>query len=132
MAAAASADAAKPSPIEALAVAALHKGPYLVFGGKTGWIGQKMVTLLKERGCEAIAASSRLENRSDVEAEIDSVKPKFVLNCAGVTGRPNVDWCEDHKAETIRVNNFATGCIYKYDDEHTIGGKGFTEEDKPN
>lgn len=84
-------------------------------------------------------------------SEIDSVKPKFVLNCAGVTGRPNVDWCEDHKAETIRVNvigtmslidlcetrgihvtNFATGCIYKYDDEHTIGGKGFTEEDKPN
>lgn len=50
------------------AVADLHKGPYLVFGGKTGWIGQKMVTLLKERGCEAIAASSRLENRSDVEA----------------------------------------------------------------
>lgn len=50
------------------AAADLHKGPYLVFGGKTGWIGQKMVTLLKERGCEAIAASSRLENRSDVEA----------------------------------------------------------------
>lgn len=75
-----------------------------------------------------------------------------MLNCAGVTGRPNVDWCEDHKAETIRTNvigtmslldlcesrgihvtNFATGCIYRYDDDHAVGsGKGFTEEDKPN
>lgn len=23
-------------------------------------------------------------------------------------------------------------CIYEYDDEHSIGGKGFTEEDTPN
>jgi dTDP-4-dehydrorhamnose reductase len=54
-----------------------------------------------------------------------------VLNCAGQTGRPNVDWCEDNKEATIRSNaigtlnladvcwlhgvhmtNFATGCIY--------------------
>ena len=32
----------------------------------------------------------------------------------------------------VHVTNFATGCIYKYDDEHTIGGKPFTEEDDPN
>ena len=25
------------------------------------------------------------------------VKPTNVINAAGVTGRPNVDWCEDHK-----------------------------------
>jgi len=25
------------------------------------------------------------------------VKPTHVLNAAGLTGRPNVDWCEDHK-----------------------------------
>jgi len=30
------------------------------------------------------------------------------------------------------VTLFATGCIYEYDAEHTIGGKGFTEEDTPN
>ena len=27
---------------------------------------------------------------------------------------------------------YGTGCIFHYDDEHTIGGKGFTEEDDPN
>lgn len=84
-------------------------------------------------------------------AEIEKYKPTHILNAAGVTGRPNVDWCEDHKQETIRTNVigcltmadlcdqynihhtlYATGCIFEYDDEHTIGGKGFTEEDKPN
>ena len=25
------------------------------------------------------------------------MKPTHVLNAAGVTGRPNVDWCESHK-----------------------------------
>jgi len=27
---------------------------------------------------------------------------------------------------------YATGCIYEYNDEHPIGGKTYTEEDKPN
>jgi dTDP-4-dehydrorhamnose reductase len=73
------------------------------------------------------------------------------LNASGVTGRPNVDWCEDNKLETLRTNVvgtltisdicaergihhllYATGCIFEYDDEHTIGGKGFTEEESAN
>ena len=60
--------------------------------------------------------------------------------------------CEDHKQETIRSNvigtlnlidvcytlnmhitNFATGCIYEYDEVHPMGsGVGFTEDDKAN
>mmetsp|Transcript_6316 Transcript_6316/g.12409 ORF Transcript_6316/g.12409 Transcript_6316/m.12409 type:complete len:207 (+) Transcript_6316:438-1058(+) len=27
---------------------------------------------------------------------------------------------------------YGTGCIFHYDDEHKVGGKGFTEEDEPN
>lgn len=97
-------------------------------------------------------AESRMENRGDVEAELDKIKPSHVLNAAGITGRPNIDWCEDHKPETIRVNVigtlnladlcylkgihctiYATGCIFKYDDAHPLGsGIGFTEEDAPN
>jgi len=125
---------------------------FLVFGGQTGWIGQKIVHLLEEQGKEVHVASARLENRTDIERDIAKFQPKYILNCAGVTGRPNVDWCEDHKQETIRSNvigtlnlcdvaflhnihvtNFATGCIYEYDDEHPMhSGKGYTEEDKPN
>jgi len=120
----------------------------LVFGGKTGWIGGMMLELLKKEGIEAYPAESRLENREDVEAELEKIKPSHVLNSAGITGRPNIDWCEDHKPETLRANVigtlnladltylkgihctiYASGCIFKYDDEHPLGsGIGFTEE----
>lgn len=99
-----------------------------------------------------VVATSRLEDRSAVEAELDSVKPSHVLMAAGITGRPNIDWCEDHKPDTIRTNVigtlniadlcylkgihctvYATGCIFKYDEAHPLGsGIGFTEEDAPN
>lgn len=125
---------------------------FLVYGGKTGWIGQKIVALLKEQNQIVFAAESRLENRCDVENEIDRVKPDYIINCAGVTGTPNIDWCETHQQQTIRTNiigtlnladvaylrgihmtNFGTGCIYEYDVDHPMGsGIGFTEEDCPN
>jgi len=124
---------------------------YLLFGGKTGWIGGKLVELLKESGKTFHLADSRNYEREHVLAEIERYKPTHVLNACGVTGRPNVDWCEDHKLETIRTNVigtltiadiceekglyhllYATGCIFEYDDKHTIGGQGFTEEDTAN
>jgi len=126
---------------------------YLVFGGATGWIGGMIVDLLIKAGKTVHVAKSRLEDRNNIEKEVDTIKPKYIMNCAGVTGRPNVDWCEDHKPETIRSNvigtltlvdvafirgihvtNFATGCIYEYDKDHPMedNAPGFTEEDKPN
>lgn len=124
----------------------------LVFGGKTGWIGQYIVTLLQERKCNVICATSRLENRESIINEINTVKPDFIINAAGITGTPNVDWCETHKQETLRTNvigtltladvaftynihltNISTGCIYEYDIAHPMGsGIGFTENDEPN
>jgi dTDP-4-dehydrorhamnose reductase len=129
-----------------------HSKTFLVFGGKTGWFGQKMVLLLKANGHNAICAESRLENREQLTQELDKIKPDFIINAAGITGRPNVDWCENHKQETIRCNvlgvlnladtaflkgikvtNFSTGCLYNYDQKHPIGsGIGFKEEDEPN
>lgn len=125
---------------------------FLVYGGKTGWIGQKIVALLKSQDQIVVAAESRLENREEVEREILRVHPTRIINAAGLTGRPNVDWCEDHQPEALRANiigalnlfdiaylhrihvtNLGTGCIYQYDDAHPLGsGIGFTEEDTPN
>ena len=123
---------------------------YLLYGS-TGWIGGMLINLLADSGKTVIFGKARLENRQDIEKEINQYQPTRILNCAGVTGRPNVDWCEDHKQETIRANVlgaitladvayqhnihvtvYATGCIYEYDNDHPIGGKGFLEEDKPN
>jgi len=125
---------------------------FLVFGGEKGWVGQQIVALLREQGKEVRAAHARLEDRAAIIKEIEQYKPKYIMNCAGVTGRPNVDWCEDHKQETIRSNvigtlnlcdvaflhnihvtNFATGCIFEYDEKHEMGsGVGFVEDDVPN
>jgi len=124
----------------------------LVFGGKHGWIGQKIVNLFKEHGHNPVCAESRLENRESITQEIERIKPGFIINAAGIIGNPNVDWCESHKPETIRANvigtlnladiayqlgihltNISTGCIYEYDEQHPMHiGKGFTEEEEPN
>lgn len=124
----------------------------LIFGGKTGWIGQLMMKQAAEAGAEVFAAESRLQNREAVEKELDTIKPSHVLMAGGITGRPNIDWCEEHKPETIRTNVigtlniadccndrgihctvYATGCIFKYNDEFSLGsGKGFLEDSKPN
>jgi len=124
---------------------------YLVFGGKTGWIGIQLVEMLKAQGKDVTAAASRIENLSAISEELDSVKPTHLLMSAGLTGRPNVDWCEFNKEETLKVNVagtlliadqcnkrgihctiFGTGCIYEYDADHPIGGKGFLENEPPN
>ncbi|KAL2652532.1 hypothetical protein R1flu_020660 [Riccia fluitans] len=124
---------------------------FLIYG-KTGWIGGLLGEICKKQGIDYVYGEGRLENRSSIEQDIITNKPTHVFNAAGVTGRPNVDWCESHKVETIRANvvgtltladvarehgliviNYATGCIFEYDAAHPEGsGIGFKEEDTPN
>lgn len=123
---------------------------YLIWGGN-GWIAQHLSDLLKSQGKTVHSTTVRMENRQAVLEKLDEIKPTHVLNCAGSTGRPNVDWCEDHKEETIRSNVigtlnltdacfikgihctvFATGCVYAYDKTHPIGGPGYLETDAAN
>jgi hypothetical protein len=46
---------------------------YLVYGGKTGWIGQKVLAMLLAQGITARAAEARLEKVEQVAAELDAV-----------------------------------------------------------
>ncbi|XP_072059625.1 bifunctional dTDP-4-dehydrorhamnose 3,5-epimerase/dTDP-4-dehydrorhamnose reductase-like [Arachis hypogaea] len=95
-----------------------------------------------------VYGSGRLENLFYIAA----VNPNHVFNATGVTGKPNVDWCESHEVETIHTNvvdtliladvccekgfiliTYAIGCIFEYDYIHTLGsGVAFKEEDTPN
>ena len=68
---------------------------YLIFG-KNGWIGGKLIELLKAQGKTFFLADSRTENRESVAAELDKYRPTHVLNASGVTGRPNVDWLPNY------------------------------------
>eukprot|EP00121_Abeoforma_whisleri_P007901 Awhi_evm1s7230 len=127
---------------------------YLVFGS-TGYLGTILCELLEKRGASYKKAKSRIQNIHDVEVELDEVKPKYVLHAAGLTGRPNIDWCEEHKLETIQVNvfgtlglanscfkrnihmtNYATGCIYNqvYEGPYdpNVPPQIFSESDAPN
>jgi len=125
--------------------------------GASGWIGNMMIKILEEQGHTLILSRSRLDKYNDIINELNQYQNiTHCLLCAGITRDPkninsNIDWCEDNKLVTLRANVIgtavlvdechkrnihityvATGCIYEYDEEHPIGGKGFTEEDEPN
>lgn len=109
----------------------------------SGYLGEKLGCSLKD----SIISKRRINSQKDVEEEIDKHKADVVINCIGKTGRPNIDWCEDHKEETFFSNvlvpcyialackkrgkkmvQIGSGCAYEGDNN----GRGFTEEDEPN
>jgi len=107
--------------------------------GHRGWIGQMICALLEQKGVAYHKSQVRMEMRESLCKELDELKPTNVFYCAGVTGRPNVDWCEDNKEKTIKANvigcltmvdcchernihvtNLATGCIFHYDNKRPM------------
>jgi len=114
----------------------------LIFGAR-GYLGASFAEIYPD----AITPSVDISDGTQVAAALDEHQPDVVINAAGKTGRPNVDWCEDHKQETLASNvtgplvllrhcalrniywvHLGSGCIYAGDND----GKGFTEEDTPN
>ena len=87
-----------------------------------GWTGLKVFNEMSNRGHQV----SLLPHNSTLQNDLD-----WVINCAGVTGYPNVDACEKNKRTTIEGNavypillqkacvenrirfaHFSSGCIY--------------------
>src|SRR3989344_6315679 len=86
--------------LHSLCFAMKYEGPskkVLVYGGKTGWFGQIIVRHLNKLGHIPIAGTARLENRENLIKEVENTKPDVIINAAGITGRPHIDWCESHK-----------------------------------
>lgn len=116
---------------------------YLIFG-KNGWLAQKFNNFLEN----SQISHADITDLNAVKKELDEKKPKIVINAAGVTGRPNIDWCEEHKIETVAGNvigplnilqacskeniywvHLGSGCIFQGDGSD---GKGFKEGDEAN
>ncbi len=114
----------------------------LIFG--KGFVGQHFADYYGE---QALLSDYRVEDFSGIVAELKRLQPKVVINCIGKTGSPNVDWCEDHKVETLFGNvtvplliaracaelgiymvHVGSGCVYSGDKD----GEGFSECDEPN
>ena len=114
----------------------------LVFGA--GFLGQRLAR-------DVAGAKLSYADVTDAKAVADVIamhRPTAVLNAAGKTGKPNVDWCESHPTETYRANvvgpltlaeacakanvyllHLASGCIF-YGPSPTPGG--WLEDDYAN
>jgi 3,5-epimerase/4-reductase len=76
---------------------------FLIMGG-SGMVGTYVIKALEESNRTFYISKKRLENYSDILDDLQRVKPKFMICCAGISGNPNIDWCETHKEETIMAN----------------------------
>ena len=113
-----------------------------------GFIGNHLNSFLQKNNFNIVHVSHNELNYHDsaiLSNYLDKNSFDFVVNCAGYTGRPNVDGCEDHKSEctllnvtvptilnhvcdtrNIKLIHISSGCIYTgYD-------KIFDELDEPN
>lgn len=70
----------------------------LIFGA--GYIGHKLHDAL----ADATLTKADITDRAAIEEALQEYRPDAVINAAGKTGRPNVDWCESHQHETHLAN----------------------------
>lgn len=107
-----------------------------------GYIGQRCQETWPE---EATICNKYIRTVNDALKILETEQPDVVLNAAGVVGKPNVDWCEDHVLETVQGNtilplllaeacnqkqiyllHIGTGCIFYGTSPH---GGPWTEDD---
>jgi len=79
----------------------------IVLFGASGYIGQAFARALRERDepFTSLARSQMDYTRYDLLLKfLRETRPTFLINAAGYTGKPNVDACEEAKAETLAGN----------------------------
>ena len=118
----------------------------------SGYIGNHLFNHLKARcNVEQISQSivdytftKRFTTSTDFKSYLHDKRFDIAVNCSGYTGKPNVDACEDDKANCweynvlapVRTNetlnlfripviHVSSGCIYQ-------GSNKWTEKDEPN
>ena len=115
--------------------------------GSTGFIGSHLKPALLEKGYEVADPRIDVRELAQVHEIVEKENPDYIVNATGITGKPNVDWCEEHGEETYQVNvggslniasvalekglkvaQMSSGCVYDGDNN----GQGFSEEDEPN
>ena len=119
--------------------------------GSSGYVGARFAAEAQHRGhkCLAIRRSEcDIYDADRLSARLDDCAADLLINCAGYTGKPNVDACEQHKMECLAANavlpgvvaqacdqleltwgHVSSGCIYT---GQRADGSGFTEDDPPN
>lgn len=118
----------------------------VILGG--GFVGTHLYNFLQNKYFNIkLVTKSEIDysNEKILTDFLVSCKPRFVINCSGYTGFPNVDGCETNKEDclfynvkaplnvcnvcaklNIKVIHISSGCIYSGYEKY------FTEEDVPN
>jgi dTDP-glucose 4,6-dehydratase len=130
---------------------------WFIIGGN-GWIGKQVIQILDSKSIPYHLAVSRMDQYVEIRGEILKTKPDRVVCLAGRTSGdniPTIDYLEGGREKTyenVRDNLFGpmqlcyltkelgihfaylgTGCIFNYDNDHSLQNKkGFKEEDEPN
>ncbi|MEP6663282.1 MAG: sugar nucleotide-binding protein, partial [Verrucomicrobiota bacterium] len=75
--------------------------------GATGHVGQAFSNELRRRGQPFIPLTRSAIDYTQFEVLFDyvrKIKPSFLINAAGYTGRPNIDACEVERKDTLQAN----------------------------
>lgn len=114
--------------------------------GASGFMGSQFAKYLQNNNVEVLTERVDVTDFKEMKSKFARTRPDVVVNFAGVRAYPNIDWCEDHKQETVAVNvsgainamiaameegaypiQIGSGCIYSGGPE-TL----FREDDAPN
>jgi len=122
----------------------------LLLGGN-GYVGSVFADQIRARG-DRLSVIGRqdcdLYVRGELAKRVREISPDILINCAGYTGKPNVDACETDKANCLAGNavlpgviaeachqiriawgHVSSGCIFT---GRRSDGHGFGEIDEPN
>lgn len=123
----------------------------IVLLGAGGYVGGEFIRYFEEQNIpyqKLGRADADFYHPQQLANAITSAKGDFLINCAGYTGKPNVDACELHRTECLMANavlpgriaeachlanipwgHVSSGCIFT--GAHA-DGSGFSEVDPPN
>ena len=129
----------------------------LLFGA--GYLGKKIMRSKGHHNIESINLSERkISSAQDINNELFTYQPDVVINTIAKTGKPNVDWCESNKGQTLFSNttiplmifdackaagvqmvHIGTGCLYRsnsklYNNNYSTSSnyQKFSESDEAN
>jgi dTDP-4-dehydrorhamnose 3,5-epimerase-like enzyme len=85
-----------------------RNAPYLKYDffllGSSGFIGSNVLNELRKRNLKILCLKQRLHEKNKINELLQFYKPKYFINCAGLTGTPDISWCDKNKFETIKTN----------------------------
>jgi len=121
----------------------------MVILGANGYVGSALRKLCEAQGIDfAVLGREHTSTSESLQRAIEATRADCLINCAGYTGKPNVDACELHKAECLDGNGVLPGIVRQACEQAEIpwghvssgciftgrrsDGGGFREEDTPN